>query len=58
MTYRRMIYCTISIVLSLCALTVFSRYAEKDYKMLALLAIPLIVKLNIYMFTPKKVNAI
>ena len=56
MTNRRILYCTISILLSLCALTRSWRYVGSDYKGLFIIAILVIVRLNVFLFTPKKSN--
>lgn len=54
MTNLRMIYCTISIVLSLLAITLLWHYVWKDYQWLSIIVILIIVRLNVYIFTPKK----
>ena len=56
MSKRRMIYCAISILLSLGALSVLWPYVGKDYRWFFIIAIILVVRLNIYIFTPRNGN--
>ena len=57
MSNQRKIYCTISILLSFGLLSVLMRYVGNDYKWVLMIAMLVSIRLNIYLFTPKKNNA-
>ena len=54
MSNSRKIYCTISILLSLCVAGILWRYVENNYRGLFIIVVILIIRLNTFIFTPKK----
>jgi len=56
MSTRRMLLCTMSILLCLGLLLISWKYVGKEYRGLSLIVVILIVRVNVAIFTPRKGN--